>query len=88
MIFGPMEISSTPPKQIRRVIPSELVAKLANICVSINREEFQIGHISEVLEVLARQSLAEAGMVRPAGINPCRRRGSKIGPRGSGTSRG
>ena len=50
-------------KEVCRVIPSELVAKLAQIGVYVDREIFQTGHIGEIFEVLARKSLAEARMM-------------------------
>jgi hypothetical protein len=56
------------------VVPNEFLIKLAQFRVRVNDDRFKSGNRREVFEHFRRDRLAEAGVMRTAGVNPRRAR--------------
>jgi predicted aminopeptidase len=75
------ETSSRPDRRVRRLVPSYLVPELAQSGVAVDEQELDPGHASKVFEVLDGEREGEAGVVRPAGVDPRASRNVEVGLR-------
>ena len=64
-------MNSSCPKRIVGVIPSQFFPEVLNVCPVIDGEKFNSRNVSKVSQMIARQCLANASVVRAACINPC-----------------
>jgi hypothetical protein len=51
-------------------VPFELLFEMAQLGVLVDKQELEVSHVGEILQVLCGQSLAETGMVCSTSQDP------------------